>query len=137
MRELDEFLQARLERPFAYFEADCARLAADWVLVRTGRDPLAPLRLAGGALEPRRLLPALRYVHAQGGFVAAATALLGDSVLGLMARRGDVVMVRSGRRVGRVSGYAFGVCTGQHVVVPGAHRLVFLGMTAGVAAWRI
>ena len=137
MKELDAFIDARRDRDFAYFERDCATLAADWVQLRTGADPLAPLRLEGGPLASRRLLTALRYVRTRGGLQAAAVELLGPALPGLMACRGDIVLVRSGGRVGLVSGYAFGICTGQNLVAPGQARLMFLGMTAGVAAWRV
>jgi hypothetical protein len=135
--DLDTFIDARRHAGFAYFEHDCATIAADWVRERRGSDPLASLRAHGGALAPRRLLTALRYVQAAGGFQAAATALLGSPLPGRMAQRGDVVLVRSGRRVGRVSGYSLGICTGSHVVAPGLERLAFLPISEGVVAWRI
>lgn len=137
MANLDAYLAQRARTPFAYFEHDCARLAADWVLEKTGTDPLAPLRSAGGPLAPKRLLTALRYVRAQGGFIQAGEALLGTSCLGLLARRGDVVLARSGGRIGRVSGYSFGVCTGSHIAAPGTDRIEFLPLSEGVAAWRV
>lgn len=135
--DLDAFIDARRSVPFAYFEHDCATIAADWVREATGRDPLAPLRADGGPLGPRRLLTALRYVRAAGGFEAAASRLLGAARPARLAQRGDVVLVHSGRRIGRVAGHAFGLCTGTHIVAPGAQQLVFLPVTAGVAAWRV
>ena len=137
MKDLDAFIDARRTQTFEYFSRDCAHVAADWVLTRTGTDPLAPLRAQGGPLANRRLLPALRFVRAKGGFAGAGTALLGEAVPGLTARRGDIVLVRRGGRIGRVSGYSFGVCTGQHVVAPGAHRLEFLPLISAEVAWRV
>ncbi|KTT21905.1 DUF6950 family protein [Pseudacidovorax intermedius] len=137
MKELDAFIDARRDQDFAYFERDCATLAADWVQLRTGADPLASLRLDGGPLASRRLLTALRHVRAHGGLHAAAVELLGPALPGLMACRGDIVLMRSGGRLGLVSGHAFGICTGQNLVAPGKDRLTFLGLTAGVAAWRV
>lgn len=137
MKDLDAFINVRRAQRFEYFAADCATPAADWVLLRTGVDPLAPLRVDGGPLARKSLLTALRHVRAHGGFEGTATALLGPSVPGLMARRGDVVLVKSGGRVGRVSGYAFGISTGAHLVAPGADRLMFLAVTEAVAAWRL
>lgn len=137
MDPLDAFIHARRRRPFEYFGHDCAHLAAAWVRERTGADPLAPLYQIGGALAPRRLITALRYVRAAGGFVAVGDRLLGPSVVGAMARRGDVVLVASGRRPGRVSGRAFGICTGTHVAAPGPHGLEFLSVTSAEAAWRL
>lgn len=135
--DLDTFIDVRRHTGFAYFEHDCASIAADWVRERRGTDPLEPLRAQGGALAPKRLLTALRHVRTAGGFEAAATALLGPPLPGRMAQRGDVVLARSGGRIGRVSGYSFGICTGPHVVAPGNDQLAFLPITEGVAAWRI
>lgn len=134
---LDAFIEARRGLPFVYFEQDCAHIAADWVLEKTGRDPLAVLRGEGGALEPKRLITALRAVRAAGGFVAIGDQLLGEHVPPLLAQRGDVVLVLSGRPIGRVSGYTFGICTGANIVVPDNDGLVFRALTTGVAAWRV
>jgi len=135
--DLDTFIDARRHVGFAYFEHDCATIAADWVRERRGSDPLDALRAGGGALATKRLLTALRHVRAAGGFEAAASVLLGPALPGLMAQRGDVVLARSGRHAGRVSGYSFGVCTGSNIVVPGKARLEFLPLSVGVAAWRV
>lgn len=135
--DLDAFIDARRTVPFAYFEQDCARIAADWVLAKTGRDPLAPLREEGGPMADGSLLATLRAVRAAGGFEAIGTQLLGPAIPPLMAQRGDVVLVLSGRPVGRVSGYTFGICTGSHVAAPDNDGLVFLPPSTGVAAWRV
>ncbi|CAN5439712.1 hypothetical protein BH10PSE18_BH10PSE18_19120 [soil metagenome] len=134
---LDAFVAARRNVPFEYFRHDCVLIAADWVLAKTGRDPLADLRAPGGPLDKRSLLTALRVIRAAGGFELAASARLGPALPGLMAQRGDVVLARSGGKIGRVSGYSFGICTGANLVAPGNERLEFLPMSAGVAAWRI
>lgn len=137
MDELDAFLHLRAGRAFTWWDADCTTLAAEWVVQRTGTDPLAPLRADGGMLAARRLLPALREVRAQGGFAAVASELLGPALPGLMAQRGDVVLVRSGQRAGRVRGLAFGVCTGANIAAPGADGIAFLPVTYAEAAWRV
>lgn len=95
-----------------------------------------PLRADDGALVQRRLLTALRRVRAAGGFEAMGNALLGPSKPGLCAQRGDVVLARSGGRIGRVSGHCFGICTGTHIAALGTDRMTFLPLTAAVAAWR-
>ena len=135
--DLDAFINARRDTAFAYFKQDCARIAGDWVLEKTGTDPLAPLRAEGGAMEKGSLLATLRAVRAAGGFEAIGTQLLGSIIPPLLAQRGDVVLVLSGRPVGRVSGYSFGVCTGSHVVVPDNDGLVFRPLSTGVSAWRV
>lgn len=142
--DLDTFIHQRRATPFAYFEHDCAHVAADWVREVTGQDVLQALRGTGAPLEGGHLLTALRFVRQAGGgrparesFIAAGEFLLGPSVPGLMARRGDVVLARSGGSVGRVSGYSFGICTGAHIVAPGTDSLEFLPLTAAEAAWRL
>lgn len=135
--DLDSFIAARRGIAFEYFRQDCAHIAADWVKEKTGADPLADLRVECGPLEARNLLTALRVVRAGGGFADMATARLGPALPPLMAQRGDVVLVKSGRPIGRVSGYTFGVCTGANVVVPDNDGLVFQPLSAGVAAWRV
>ena len=134
---LDTFIDGRRAAPFAYFEQDCAHIAADWVLAKTGADPLADLRAPGGAFETRNLLTALRVVRAAGGYAAMATERLGPQLPPLMAQRGDVMLVKSGRAIGVVRGFSFGICTGPHIVAPDNDGLVFLPITMGVAAWRV
>lgn len=136
--DLDAFIDARRHTGFVYFQHDCATIAADWVRERRGTDPLEGLRAPGGVLEPKSLLTALRHVRAAGGFEALASKLLERAALpGRAAQRGDVVLARSGGRIGRVSGHSFGICTGSHIAAPGTDRLVFLPISEGVAAWRI
>lgn len=134
---LDAFIAARRALPFAYFSQDCGHIAADWVLEKTGADPLAALRGEGGPFESKRLLTALRAVRAAGGFIALGDQLLGAHIAPLLAQRGDVVLILSGRPIRRVSGYTFGVCTGANIVVPDNDGLVFQPLSAGVAAWSV
>lgn len=134
---LDAFIDSRRCRSFEYFEHDCAHIAADWVRERTGRDVLADLRADGGPLQRKSLLAALRHVRAAGGFLPAATQRLGPFLPALMAQRGDIVLALSGGRIGIVSGYSFGICTGPNIVCPGNERLEFLPLASGVAAWRL
>lgn len=136
-KNLDDFITARRSAPFEYFRHDCVHIAADWIIARTGKDPLADLREADAPVGRKNLLAAMRAVRAAGGFMSAASERLGPALPGAMAQRGDVVLARSGGKVGRVSGYSFGICTGSHIAAPAADRLVFLPLTAGVATWRI
>ncbi|VTU32304.1 hypothetical protein H4CHR_02985 [Variovorax sp. PBS-H4] len=135
--DLDTFIAERRNVPFEYFSHDCAGIAADWVKVKTGRDVLEDLRAPGAPLDRKSLLAALRVVRNAGGFIQAGTQRLGPFLPGLMAQRGDVVLALSGGKVGRVSGYSFGICTGTHIVCPGNEKLEFLPLTQGVAAWRV
>jgi hypothetical protein len=128
---LDEYLEGRRDAAFGWGAHDCCTFAADWVLAATGRDPMADLRGLDSALA------AMRRLRDLGGFLAAGTAGLGEPVPGLMARRGDVVLVASGRRPGRASGHAFGIHTGSHIAAAGPSGLVFLSVLEGIAAWRV
>jgi len=134
---LDAFIAARRGEAFEYFRHDCVHIAADWVLEKTGKDPLADLRAESSPLGRKHLLASLRIVRRAGGFIQAATQRLGPFLPGLMAQRGDVVLALSGGKIGRVSGYSFGICTGAHIVCPGTDSLEFLPLTSGVAAWRV
>ncbi|MET3476300.1 DUF6950 family protein [Variovorax atrisoli] len=136
-KNLDDFIAARRDVPFEYFRHDCAHIAADWIIACTGNDPLADLRAADAPLGRKSLLAAMRAVRAAGGFLSAANERLGPSLPGAMAQRGDVVLARSGGKVGRVSGYSFGICTGAHIAAPAVDRLAFLPISKGVATWRI
>ncbi|MET3465660.1 DUF6950 family protein [Variovorax atrisoli] len=136
-KNLDDFIAARRDVPFEYFRHDCAHIAADWIIACTGKDPLADLRAADAPLGRKSLLAAMRAVRAAGGFLSAANERLGPSLPGAMAQRGDVVLARSGGKVGRVSGYSFGICTGAHIAAPAVDRLAFLPISKGVATWRI
>ncbi len=133
--DLDQFIAQRRGRDFEYFVHDCVHFAAEWVVARTGEDPLAPIR--SDVLQAASLLAAMRFVRACGGFLRAGEQLLGPSLPGLTAQRSDVVLMRSGRREGRVSGLAFGVCTGANLIGPGVFDLEFLPVTEAVAAWRL
>lgn len=135
--DLDAFIAARRSTAFEYFRHDCVHIAADWVLEKTGKDPLADLRGEGGVLDRKKLLGGLRVIRAEGGFIQAATRRLGPFLPPLMAQRGDVVLALSGGKIGRVSGYSFGICVGPHIVCPGNEQLEFLPLTSGVAAWRV
>lgn len=82
-------------------------------------------------------MSAMRRLRALGGFRAAGLARLGPLVAPLMAQAGDVCLMPSGRRLGRASGFAFGVCNGRTVALPGLDGLVFAPLTMGIAAWRV
>lgn len=128
---LDQFIASRRALPFAYLQHDCAHIAADWVLAKTGSDPMADLR--PGVMPGHGLRAVARVLRSEGGIRASATCRLGAPLPGLMAQRGDVVLVPAGRP-GR---FALGISTGSHIVAPGLTGMVFLPVTEGVAAWRV
>lgn len=127
---LDEFIADKRGRPFVWGGNDCCTVAADWVREKTGKDPMHELR---GLTSP---LLAMRRLRDLGGFRAAASARLTE-IPRFMALPGDVCLVHSGRRIGRASGYSFGICTGRLIAAPGPDGLVFGPITEAVAAWRV
>ena len=128
---LTKHLSERATTPFAWKGNHCGTLAADWVLLKTGVDPMADIRNLESALQ------VLRYMKRMGGAVATGDALLGNRVPPLFAQRGDVCLVPSGGRIGKARGYTFGVCNGSLVAVPGADGVVFVPITEVVATWRV
>lgn len=132
MKGLDAFIESRRRLAFAWGSHDCATLAADWTLQRTGYDPLADLRRVG--TQP---LARMRVLRRAGGYVQAAVDRLGPALPGAFARRGDIVLVRTGHRGQRMAHRAFGICVGTHAVTTGMHGLVFLPVTDVEAAWCV
>lgn len=132
MKGLDAFIDARRGTAFAWGSHDCATLAADWALQRTGVDPLADLR--GTGTQP---LARMRLLRSAGGYMQAAIDRLGPARPGAFAQRGDVVLLRTGHRGQRMAHRAFGVCVGIHAVTTGAHGLVFMPVTDVEAAWCV
>lgn len=112
---LDEFIADKRGRPFVWGDNDCCTVAADWVREKTGKDPMSDLR---GLTSP---LLAMRRLRDLGGFRAAANARMTE-IPRFMALPGDVCLVHSGRRIGRASGYSFGICTGRLIAAPGPDR---------------
>lgn len=130
MNTLDIYIAAHRYTPFAWLRHDCVSFGGDWVRQVRGVDPIPEYRGVAG------LLPALRVMRALGGYKGLGDKRFGAVVRPRFLRRGDVALVASGRKPGLVSGYTFGVCTGTHIAVPGVYALVFLEITAAVAAWR-
>lgn len=120
------FVDSRRNMDFAYGSNDCALFAADAIREMTGSDPLADLR---GRWTTAR--GAARLLNKMGGLRAAATSLLGDEIAPAFAQRGDVVLLPNEGRE------CLGICTGLVAAAPGATGIVWLPMSAAVAAWRV
>lgn len=127
---LDAFLAERMRRPFVWLENDCITFASDWVLAKTGRDPMADMR-------GRSFKDSLRQLQREGGFAAAADARLGNRINPLSAQDGDVMLLCAGRRQRASSGYTFGICAGPYIVAPGLRGLKFVPITLAEAAWHV
>lgn len=104
---LDSYLAERRSVPFAWGLQDCCTFAADWVSLRTGRDPMVDLRGLTSAKQ------AMRQMQALGGFLAAGAQRLGDPIGPLFAQVGDVCLLPTGPRQTAAKGWAFGICNGS------------------------
>jgi hypothetical protein len=124
---LSEVLAGAERKPFRWWHHDCARFAAQAVEAVRGKCPLA------GMTWPADARGALRVLRAERGLAGFWSARLGPSRSPLMAQRGDVVLVRQGRRL------ASGVVTldGWQVAAPGPQGLVRVPLSAAVVAWSV
>lgn len=135
MRRADwpEILAALLARAraaeFAWGEHDCCLFAADVVRAITGRDPAAAFR---GRYRTRRGAQLALKRYGRGTLLATVTAILGEPVPPLLARRGDVLYMDGPQ------GPAMGVCSGPRVMFPTRPRgLVAVHPLSCSHAWRI
>ena len=127
---LDRHLREWRRRPFAWGTADCVRLAAGWVALITGRDPVAAT--AGRYAGCREALRLMVAATGTADLVAATSVILGPPLeIPLTARLGDVVALATS------AGPALGICAGDAVAAPGPAGLVRRPLTAIIAAWRV
>ena len=119
-----EFTEARRLMPFAWGPNDCCTFAGDCVLALTGIDPGAGHRDYSDAIGAARSLAEF------GGVCGVGDALFGAVVPPLMARVGDVGMVRNDERD------CLAVCNGETWLAPGLAGLVALPLEAASHAWR-
>ena len=122
---LDAFVAERTDAPFAWGTNDCCTLAADWVRMMRGNDPMADLR------DYTTMLGAYKLLEAEGGIVAAIDKRLGTHGSGMFAQVGDVVVVRHGN-----DQMSAGVCIGSHIVAPGDKGLLMVPINQAEASWR-
>jgi hypothetical protein len=122
---LDRCLHERRTIAFAWGSNDCALFAAACVEAETGQDLAADLR--GYASETA----ALRIIAEHGGLEAIVTARLGKPVSPMLARVGDVGLVRV------QAGECLAVCGGYHWHAPGPTHMEILPMDAARVAWRV
>lgn len=124
-QRLDALVAQAQRRPFAWGSFDCCLWAADAVLAQTGEDPAADLRgtyadAAGAA----------RVLRAQGGLRGVATRG-GEPIAPLMARTGDVGLLRSNGRP------LLAVCGHDHWLVVMADGLTVRAYRDAAMAWRV
>lgn len=121
---LEAFGRERLQMPFAWGSNDCAIFAADWIEHATGERLMEHMRWHTNAREALRTLR-------ESDLRSIATAALGEPISPLMARVGDVVVIRTGKRE------ALAVCNGGTAIAPGPEGMVAIPMSEALAAWRV
>lgn len=124
-REIELYLQRA--PAFSWRAHHCGDFAARWVLLRTGRDPLAGLRASG----PNAALAVCRRY---GGLPEAVAALTGArEIPHLTARVGDLVMMQTDSAIGG----ALGICAGREVAYSSPSGVAWASIMLGRSAWRI
>jgi hypothetical protein len=124
---LAEYVEARIDSPFAWGTNDCVTFAMDAVQLMTGVDPIASIR--GTWDSP---LAAVQAMEPFGGTArGVVTAFMGESIDPRTARRGDVVLVENGGRE------VTAVCIGSHAAGPGVEGLLMVPMVDAIAAWEV
>lgn len=118
-------LQAEVaaDSPFTWGSADCCMFAARCVKAMTGID-------YARAFSYRDAFGAKRSLGRYGGVEGIATHALGEPKSGLMAQRGDVVLVQSPLN-------SLGICLGHVIAAQGRDGVVMLPITAAIKAWTV
>ncbi len=121
---LAKLVAAARSRPFEWSTHDCATFARDWIETATGvRVFEVPYTDA---------LSAARFIEAQGGMLAASTAVLGEPMPNPMAAsRGDVALVQIEERE------CLTIVLGEFAAGPGKAGLVMVPRDQMTAAWSI
>lgn len=136
-QEFHDFLVARRRVPFAWGTNDCALFAADAIEAITGVDIAEEFR--GRYTNELGALRAVREICGGVDFCdatayCAAKHGLAEYEYPLMAKRGDLVVVRNGDGV-EITGVVG--LDGRYVLSPGDVGLVQLPITSVVRAWSV
>lgn len=121
---LEAFLRTRLDQPFRWGAQDCVTFAADAIVAMGAPDPIADVR---GWRSPRE---ALQRMEQAGGLIRALGARYPEQPIGL-ARRGDIGLIRAGRRLACV------VVLAGAAVGPGRDGLALVRPDDLVTAYRV
>src|SRR5262245_26937156 len=92
--ELTAFLASLVEKPFDWSSRGCMTVCADWVGLKTGRDPAAPWRAL--RKSPRAWRRAMRRAGGEIAFCTSAMAAIGIHPSPCPAGAGDVILTRAG-----------------------------------------
>jgi hypothetical protein len=127
---LFELIRSRRDAPFEWGKNDCTLFAADCVEAITGVDLAADYRdKYSSEVGAYKLLKK----EFEGDIGRAVERFLGEGIPPLRARRGDIVLIDSGRPLSP----ALAMCEGRYVVAPGPHGLAFQELSKALKAWRI
>ena len=110
---------------FQWGTNDCCMFAVGCVKVMTGVDHGKQYR------GYKTALGAYRRIKRAGGIDAIATAALGAPKPLKQAKRGDVILFKTGDDV------ALGVSVGDKIVAIGENGLIFLPFSDGLQAWSV
>jgi hypothetical protein len=123
---LDEYLREAQRMPFAWGRQDCCTLAADWVRLIRGVDPMAAWRG-----QYRTAAGAVRAIEAGGGLASMVSSVLGDPIPVTFAQRGDVVLAELER------GPTMGIVIDHRGMFPGLDGAEARLLSTAVQAWRV
>lgn len=124
-KRLREFIESRRHTSYALGSNDCCLFVADAIHAMTGEDLAADLR---GYTDGET---AQEIIDSHGGMINLVSTFLGDPQGPLVARRGDVVCVKT------AAGEAVGICVGNHGAFVSAERLAFWPLDHCNHSWRI
>lgn len=125
-RGFAEELTASMRLPFEWHENDCCAFAARCVRSVTGFDPFDAFR---GSYSNQRA--ALRVLKQHGGLLGICDALFGDRRNPLLARRGDLVLVKDQTET------IVAVCAGRYALAPGPGGLVQRPQGIWLSCWQV
>lgn len=127
---LSAVLAGAFERPFSWEEHNCCLWVGECIEATTGTNPVAKwANTCTNAREAQRILSRVF----GGSLLTGWTKLLGGPVPVALAGRGDVVVVEIDDEL------ACGVVdmTGERAACLSLDEMVFVPLTAAVAAWKV
>jgi hypothetical protein len=133
---LDSFLLERRNTRFVYGSWDCCLFVCDAIQVMTGVDIAAPFR--GAYSSHAEAVAAVRSYTGRPSIRAVAEAVSAEygmrAIEALSVQRGDVVLIRRGKR-----DYSLGIIAlnGLDVIVVGRRGLLNIPLDRAVKGWRV
>jgi hypothetical protein len=125
---LERHLQEWARRPFSWGRCDCVHFVCAWLAVLRPGEGFETMPEAWHYADEHT---GMRAIRDAGGLEVIATRALGPAIPPALAHRGDVVSVKSGRRV------ALSICAGARLAALGPEGLALLPADLGRAAWEV